>query len=78
MASIDDVRKSRGRPPVNATPVTVRVPPTILFELDRWIELQPDPKPTRPEAIRRLVADQLAEFWAERGEMPDYSDGDGA
>jgi hypothetical protein len=27
----------------------------LLAELDAWIAQQPDPKPSRPEAIRRLV-----------------------
>ncbi|HEY2661353.1 MAG TPA: hypothetical protein VGI79_16650 [Caulobacteraceae bacterium] len=54
MRSIDDVRKSRGRPAINATPVTVRVPPDQLALIDRWIAEQDDPV-TRPEAMRRLV-----------------------
>jgi hypothetical protein len=27
--------------------------------LDAWIERQPDPKPSKPEAIRRLVREAL-------------------
>jgi hypothetical protein len=57
--SIDDVRKSRGRPPVGATPVTVRMPPTDLAALDEWIGNQPDPKPSRPEAMRQHVKRSL-------------------
>lgn len=54
--SIDDVRKrGKGRPAVNAVPITVRMPPDQLAALDRWISEQVDPKPTRPEALRRLV-----------------------
>jgi hypothetical protein len=30
-------------------------------ELDAWITTQPDPKPSRPEAIRRLVGVGLRE-----------------
>lgn len=57
MVSISDVgKKGRGRPAVGATPVTVRVPPAELAALDAWIEVQDDPKPSRPEAMRRLVA----------------------
>jgi hypothetical protein len=55
--SIDDVRK-RGRPTVGATPVTVRIPPDQLAELDAWIAGQPD-EPSRPEAARRLIAQAL-------------------
>jgi hypothetical protein len=53
--SIDNVRKSkRGRPAINATPITVRLPPDQLAGIDAWIAHQPD-KLSRPEAIRRLA-----------------------
>ena len=58
--SISSARKSsRGRPRVDATPVNVRLPPTELQSLDRWIAAQPEPRPSRPEAIRRLVGEKL-------------------
>jgi hypothetical protein len=57
--SIPDTRKSRGRPRIDATQLAVRVPPRDLARLDAWISKQPDPKPSRPEAIRRLVAEAL-------------------
>ncbi len=37
----------------------VRLQPPMLAVLDTWIASQPDPKPSRPEAIRRLVAEAL-------------------
>ncbi|WP_298190976.1 hypothetical protein [Novosphingobium sp.] len=40
---------------MNATPVTVRIPPDQLAALDTWIAAQPD-QPSRPEAVRRLLA----------------------
>lgn len=43
-----------GRPPINATPVNVRLPPQELAALDAWIARQSD-APSRPEAIRRLI-----------------------
>ena len=49
----------RGRPRVDATPVTVRIPPDQLAPLDAWIADQPDPKPSRPEAIRTAVTEHL-------------------
>ena len=59
--SIPNVRKSnRGRPPVNAVPITVRIPPDQLATLERWIDAQPDPKPSKPEAIRRLIEKGIA------------------
>jgi len=61
MGEISDGRKSKiGRPPVGAVPVTVRIPPANLKPLDAWIAAQPDPKPSRPEAIRRLIEVGLA------------------
>ena len=54
--SIPSARKNaRGRPRVDAIPVNVRFPPDELAALDAHIANNPDPKPTRPEAIRRLV-----------------------
>ena len=47
--------KSRGRPRVNAKLVGVRLPPADLEALDSWIAAQPDPKPNRQEAIRRML-----------------------
>jgi hypothetical protein len=44
---------------VDAVQIAVRMPPDQLAKLDRWIEKQPDPKPTRPEAIRRIVGNAL-------------------
>ncbi len=59
-AAIASARKSsRGRPRIDATPVNVRLPPEQLAPLDAWISDQPDPKPTRPEAVRHVLADWL-------------------
>lgn len=33
----------------------VRMPPDLEAALDAWIARQPDPKPSRSEAIRRLI-----------------------
>lgn len=44
-----------GRPPVNATPVTVRVPPDMLAKLDEFCDRN-NPRPSRPEAIRQIIA----------------------
>jgi len=52
-------KKKRGRPAGSGRgdgdPVMVRLHPPLRDDLDRWIAAQPDPKPTRPEAIRQLV-----------------------
>ena len=55
-----EIKRQVGRPPVNATPITVRLPPSLLSELDSWIAEQPDnSKPSRPEAIRLALHDWL-------------------
>jgi hypothetical protein len=56
-------QKRRGpKPTGKGTPVQVRLLADVLAPLDDWIEGQPDPKPTRPEAIRRLVRRALGLF----------------
>jgi hypothetical protein len=45
-----------GRPPTGIGPVIgVRLYPAMQADLEAWIEDQPDPKPSKPEAIRRLL-----------------------
>jgi hypothetical protein len=45
-----------GRPPTGIGPVVgVRLYPDIEEALDAWIAQQPDPKPSKPEAIRRIL-----------------------
>ena len=51
----ETAKNKGGRPRTGATPVTVRVPPEQLARLDAWIETEPEPKPTRPDAIRKLI-----------------------
>jgi hypothetical protein len=48
-------RERRPRPKGTGTPIVVRVQPPALDALDAWIARQPEPKPSRPEAVRRLV-----------------------
>ena len=38
-----------------APQIGLRLPPPELAAIDTWIEKQPDPRPSRPVAIRRLV-----------------------
>ena len=60
MASIDNIDKpKRGRPVTNAVPVMVRLHPEQIAALDRWIARHPEPKPSRPEAIRQMIAEHL-------------------
>ncbi|MEO7826953.1 MAG: hypothetical protein ABIR60_07410 [Allosphingosinicella sp.] len=45
-----------GRPKTGIGPVVgVRLYPDMDAELNAWIADQPEPKPSKPEAIRRLI-----------------------
>lgn len=59
--SIRDNTKRRGRPKTTGQGqlIGVRMLPTQLAPLDAWIADQPDPKPSRPEAIREAVTEHL-------------------
>ena len=50
-------KSGRGRPATGrGQTIGVRMHDEMLKRVDAWIETQSDPKPTRPEAIRVLVA----------------------
>jgi hypothetical protein len=54
------ITKKRGpKPTGKGTLIGVRLLPDVLQPLDKWISERPDPKPSRPEAIRRLVKKAL-------------------
>ena len=55
--SIADLEKRpRGRPRTGEAPTKgVRIPLELEAKIIAWIERQPDPKPSRSEAIRRLI-----------------------
>lgn len=42
-------------------PIMVRLQPPQLKGLDSWIADQPTPRPSRPEAIRRLINGRLSD-----------------
>jgi hypothetical protein len=48
-------------PPISGIPYPWRLPYRIPQKkaLDAWIATQREPRPTRPEAIRRILADAL-------------------
>lgn len=62
----ETIKNKGGRPRVNATPITVRVPPKLLAVLDN---LAADTSSTRPEALRFAFAE-----WAEAHELMATSD----
>jgi len=60
LTSIGSIDKpKRGRPVTNAVPVMVRLHPEQIAALDKWIARHPAPKPSRPEAIRQMIAEHL-------------------
>lgn len=61
MTSIADSRKKRGRPVTGiGSSIGLRLYPELDAGLDAWIAQQPDPKPSRPEAIRVALKEWLA------------------
>lgn len=59
--SIAEAQKRRpGRPATGNDPVlSVRIPAELHAAVATWIEKQPDPKPSRSEAVRRLLEKAL-------------------
>jgi hypothetical protein len=59
--SIADLEKRpRGRPRTGESPTKgVRIPVELEAKITAWIDRQPDPKPSRSEAIRRLIEQGL-------------------
>ncbi|TWH01822.1 hypothetical protein L614_002000000560 [Ochrobactrum sp. J50] len=49
------IKSKKGRPAVDSEAVNVRLLVDVLSQIDEWRREQPD-IPTRPEAIRRLLA----------------------
>lgn len=53
-------KKKRGRPAIGkGLQFNAMLRPEMAQALDSWIAAQPDPKPSRPEAIRRLIEKAL-------------------
>lgn len=70
MPSSRDIKNLGGRPPTGqGTPVMVRLHHDQLAALDAWIADQAAPKPTRPEAIRRLFAYGLMQSSTDEGSV---------
>lgn len=52
----DNGKRTRGRPTTGIrAPIGVRLYPEMEAALDDWIASKPEPRPSRPEAIRQLV-----------------------
>ena len=71
MMSIVATKKTRGRPKVDSEDVHVRMERPMLSALDAFTADQGEPVPSRPEAVRRALADHLRA----KGYLPDGSEG---
>ncbi len=55
-AIADKPKKKMGRPPTGiGKTIGLRLYPLEEAALDAWIARQPEPKPSKPEAIRRIL-----------------------
>lgn len=57
--------KSRGRPKVDTSPITVRMSDELIAQLDE-VRRNADDLPSRPELIRRIIEEWLARQDLER------------
>jgi Arc/MetJ-type ribon-helix-helix transcriptional regulator len=65
-------KKKRGPPATGKTPIAaLRLPETMSLQIDAWIAAQPEPRPSRSEAIRRLLAKALSREAAARPAIAD-------
>ena len=56
MATENGEKNKGGRPRTGIGPnIGLRLYPELAAAVDAWIAKQPDPKPSRPEAIRRPI-----------------------
>ena len=60
MSRVFSAKKKTGRPRVDSEAVNVRLERPALDALDAWIAAQPEPRPTRPDAIRLALRAWLA------------------
>jgi hypothetical protein len=44
----------------DGSPIVLRLPPSALAQLEAWIAVQPEPRPSLPEAAQRILAEALA------------------
>jgi Arc/MetJ-type ribon-helix-helix transcriptional regulator len=68
--SIGVLPKKRGRPATGRDPMmNFRMPPSLMETLDAWISLQPEPHPSRSEAIRVGLREWLTSVLPAAGEV---------
>lgn len=58
--AIDNTKKTRGRPKVQTEPVMVRLPTSMIAAIESY-RREREEIPSRPEAIRQMLAEWLKE-----------------
>jgi hypothetical protein len=56
----DRLRRNHPDSVIAKTPIALMLGPSELDALDAWIAQRPEPKPSRQEAVRLLLAEALA------------------
>lgn len=62
---MNDERKQRGRPKTDTEPVMIRMNPDMISDIDAYRRTLDD-LPTRPEAMRRILAGFLDSWKADQ------------
>ena len=73
MTSSPDTKNLGGRPATGpGTPLMVRVHDPLLSALDAYVADQGEPVPSRPEAVRRALAEHLRDrgYLTDEGSTP--------
>ena len=63
---MSEQKKKMGRPKTDTEPVMIRMKPEMIGRIDEY-RRSLDDLPTRPEAMRRILADFLEKWKAEHG-----------
>jgi hypothetical protein len=58
-SAADRLRRDHPESLISKTPVVAMLEPAELDALDAWIAARPEPKPSRSEATRLLIAEAL-------------------
>jgi hypothetical protein len=58
-AAAERVRRDHPESLISKTPIVAMLEPAELDALDAWIAARPEPKPSRSEAARLLIAEAL-------------------
>ena len=60
MSTLNSAKKPKGRPRKDSEAVNVRLDRPVLNAIDQIIAAESDPKPSRPDIIRRILEEKLS------------------